>query len=150
MSIDTQKRITLGIIESVGFPGLGVDAVRAKIDTGAYSGALHCESIEEIIHPATGKKALKVVPIDPAHHPVIFEKFATVYATSSSSHRSKRYIVATNILLRNELYEIKIGLTKREMMNVKVLIGRRFIRRNNMLVDVTLNQELDNDGGRKI
>ena len=150
MQADTDNRKILGIIEPVGFPELGVSEVHAKIDTGAYSGAIHCESIEEIVDEKTGKKALKVTPIDPGYSPIIIPRFARVYAKSSTGHRDWRYIVKTQISVQGEIYSIKIGITQRTMMNVKVLVGRRFIRENNMLVDVTRNQQLDIDGGQKI
>lgn len=143
-------RPVLGIIETVSFPKLGIGEVMAKIDTGAYSGALHCEEIEEIVHPVTGKKALKIRPVDSTYDEIIIEKFARVYARSSSGHRLQRYLIKTSIKIHGQEYDINIGLTKRDMMNMKVLIGRRFLRKQNMLVDVTINQELDNDGGRKL
>lgn len=141
------ERITLGIIEPVSFPGLGVRSVLAKIDTGAYSGAVHCESIKVVRDPASGKKVLKVVPVGPGHAPVLIPDYSLVYARSSSGHRIKRYIATVQITLLGELYDIRIGLTQRDVMKVKVLIGRRFLRENNMLVDVQINQALDTDGG---
>lgn len=146
----TDKRTILGIIEPVAFPELGVPDILAKVDTGAYSGAIHCESIEEIVDEHTGKKALKIVPIDASRKPVIISRYAHVHARSSSGHRSRRYIITTKIEIQGEVYDIRIGVTQRSVMNVKVLIGRRFIRKNNMLVDVTHNKELDTDGGQKI
>lgn len=143
-----QDKITLGIIETVAFPGLGVAQVDAKIDTGAYSGALHCESIEEV-KDENGKKHLKIVPIDPTYAPVLISRFAKVVARSSTGHMEQRYIATLEVVIKGKKYDIRIGLTRRTMMNVKVLIGRRFLRKNNMLVDVTINQELDTDGGRK-
>jgi len=143
------ERKTLGIIEPVTFPDLGVTKVLAKVDTGAYSGALHCESIKEVIDPKTGKITLKIVPIDKSHAPVEIKRFSRVIARSSTGHINKRYIITTRITVQGETYDIRIGLTKRTLMNVKVLVGRRFIRKNNMLVDVVRNQELDTDGGGK-
>ena len=149
MKSATDTKTTLGIIEAVAFPELGIPDVLAKIDTGAYSGAIHCEFIKEILDEKTGKKVLKVVPIDASREPVIINRYATVHARSSSGHRSKRYIISTKMTVQGETYNVRIGLTKRSLMNVKVLVGRRFIRENEMLVDVTRNQELDTDGGRK-
>lgn len=143
-------KTTLGIIEMVSFPQLGIEKAMAKVDTGAYSGALHCEEIDEIVHSVSGKKALKIRPIDSTHEEVIIEKFARVYTRSSSGHRLQRYLIETTVVVQDQEYKIKIGVTKRNMMNMKVLIGRRFLRNNNMLVDVTINQELDNDGGQKL
>lgn len=150
MQKNTAPTPILGIIETVSFPQLRIAEVMAKVDTGAYSGALHCEEIDEIVHPVSGKKALKIRPIDATHEEVIIEDFKTVYATSSSGHRQRRYLATTVITVQGQDYEMVIGLTKRDIMNMKVLIGRRFLRRNNMLVDVTINQEFDNDGGRKL
>lgn len=148
--MDTATRKVLGIIEQVSFPELGIESVAAKVDTGAYSGALHCEEIDEIIHPVSGKKALKIRPIDSAYSEVIIEHFKRVYTRSSSGHRLQRYVIETAMIVQGHTYMIKIGVTKRDLMNMKVLIGRRFLRKNNMLVDVTVNQEFDNDGGRKL
>jgi len=148
--MDTATRKVLGIIEQVSFPELGIESVSAKVDTGAYSGALHCEEIDEIIHPVTGKKALKIRPIDSAYSEVIIEHFKRVYTRSSSGHRLQRYVIETAMIVQGQTYMIKIGVTKRDLMNMKVLIGRRFLRKNKMLVDVTVNQEFDNDGGRKL
>lgn len=146
----SQDQTILGIIESVSFPELGLVGVPAKIDTGAYSGALHCELIEEIVLPESGKKALKIVPLDAHYEPRVITKFATVYTTSSSGHRLRRYLIDTTVLIGQKEYPMRIGITQRPMMNMKVLIGRRFLRTNNMLVDVNLNAELDLDGGQKI
>ena len=148
--MDTATRKVLGIIEQVSFPELGIESVSAKVDTGAYSGALHCEEIDEIIHPVTKKKALKIRPIDSAYSEVIIEHFKRVYTRSSSGHRLQRYVIETAMIVQGQTYMIKIGVTKRDLMNMKVLIGRRFLRKNKMLVDVTVNQEFDNDGGRKL
>jgi hypothetical protein len=150
MQRSLEKQPVLGIIETVAFPELGVSEVLAKVDTGAYSGAIHCESIEETINEKTGKKMLTIVPIDASNDPVVVTRYARVYARSSSGHRSKRYVITTKIIIQGKTYDIRIGVTQRSMMNVKVLVGRRFIRKNHMLVDVTQNQELDTDGGRKL
>lgn len=149
MKKETKERTVLGILESVAFPDLGIAEVLAKVDTGAYSGAIHCESIEEQIDATTGKKILKIVPIDATCQPVVIRRYSKVVARSSTGHLNKRYIITTKMNINGEQYDIRIGLTKRSLMNVKVLIGRRFMREYDMLVDVTLNEQLDNDGGRK-
>lgn len=147
---DTVKnRPVLGIIEQVSLPDLGVFDVQAKIDTGAYSGALHCESIE-VAEREDGKRVLRIQPIDTSKPIVEVESFRKLSARSASGHQEVRYVIDTPIIVRNKTYTITIGVTKRDMMNMKVLVGRRFLRRNHMIVDVLINQELDDDGGRKI
>lgn len=142
------SRPILGIIESISLPELGVASVDAKIDTGAYSGAIHCESVE-VVKRKDGVKVLRVVPIKPSAPAVEFEDYKRVPAKSTSGHREVRYIIDTPVIVQGKEYVISISITKRDHMKNMVIIGRRFLRKYEMLVDVTLNEELDDDGGRK-
>jgi D-alanine-D-alanine ligase-like ATP-grasp enzyme len=137
----------LGIIEYVHIPEFGVYRVEAKVDTGAYSGALHCSTIK-VVKRKDGTKVLRFSPSDTGE---IQETTAykEVYVRSASGHQQKRYIVETNIVLRGRKYPITIGLSNRKEMQKEILIGRRFLREHGILVDVRINQELDNDGGGK-
>jgi len=139
----------LGIIESVSLPELGVAAEYAKIDTGAYSGSIHCYSIKRM-KTANGIRFLRVIPIDSKHSPVDIYDYKYAYITSSTGHRVRRYIITTPIVVNGETYEVSISLATRDRLKVKVLIGRRFLRKYQFLVDVTKNQELDEDGGNKV
>lgn len=148
MSSDT--KITVGSFEYVSLPGLKMDNVVAKIDTGAYSGAIHCTNIKEVRRKADGVKVLRFKPSNQNDNVFDFEEFKTVKVRSSSGHQIKRYLIETDIIVKHKQYTIRIGLTDRSDMQREVLIGRRFLRQHNMLVDVRINQELDNDGGGKI
>lgn len=148
MQSKTISQQSLGIIETVSLPELGVVSEYAKIDTGAYSGSIHCHSIQKL-KDADGKKFLRIVPIDPTHKPVDIYDFMVTYVTSSTGHRVHRYIIKTPIVINNKKYTISISLATRDKLKVKVLIGRRFLRKYLFLVDVTKNIELDGDGGNK-
>lgn len=137
-----------GSFERVSIPELGIDNVVAKIDTGAYSGALHCSSIKEITDP-TGKKKLRFTPVDNHAHTTEVGCFCRSYVRSSTGHRVRRYLFDTNIVINSVEYSIRIGLSDRSDMNYEILIGRRFLRENNILVDVCKNQELDSDKDKK-
>ena len=56
----------IGTFELVEFPDYGLHLVKAKIDTGAYTGALHCTRIEEV--ESSKRKMLRFSPFD---HPEI-------------------------------------------------------------------------------
>ncbi len=142
-----KNRVTLGCIEQVAFPALGIDTVFAKIDTGAYSGALHCQTVET--HTVDGQKVLRFQPVHERASVVETSDYQSVWVTSSNGHKHKRYIISTPVVVRGKEYMMNIGLADRKEMKIDALIGRRFIRNNNMLVDVTINQELDDDGGGK-
>lgn len=149
MQNNTLPQTHLGIIEAVSLPELGVKAEYAKIDTGAYSGSIHCYSIKRM-RAADGSRFLRVVPINSKHASVDIVDYKLTYITSSTGHRVRRYVIDTPIIINNNTYEISISLATRDRLKVKVLIGRRFLRKYQFLVDVTKNQELDEDGGHKV
>lgn len=140
---------SLGIIEAVSLPALGVDMLHAKVDTGAYSGSIHCHSIKKM-KTRDGKVFLRIIPIDDTHEPVDIDTYKVANITSSTGHTVRRYIITTPIIINNKQYDITISLATRDRLKVKVLIGRRFLRKYQFLVDVTKNQELDGDGGNKL
>ena len=53
-----QTRETFGIVEHISLPDLGIFDIPAKIDTGAFSGAIHVTDIEEYTKE-NGKKRLR-------------------------------------------------------------------------------------------
>lgn len=139
--------VTVGCLEQTAFPALLIDEVIAKIDTGAYSGALHCHSIEVV--DRDGVSTLRFQPIHNEAEFIEVTEFKSVSVTSSNGHTSKRYIIETDVIIQGTQYTISIGLTDRTDMKVDVLIGRRFLRKNNMIVDVRIGAEFDEDGGGK-
>ncbi len=140
---------TFGIFERVSIPELGINDVYAKIDTGAYSGALHCSKIEEIIRKSDGKKILRFTPSENHANVTELSRYKRSYVRSSTGHRVRRYLFDTDIVIKSRSYRICIGLSDRSDMNYEILIGRRFLRENDILVDVSINQELDIDGEKK-
>lgn len=141
-----EEPMTVGCFEKVSFPELGLDNVIAKIDTGAYSGALHCTDIR-VVQRGPGKK--KILKFRPHGHPELneeTEKFKQTYVRSALGHRSRRFIIETTINLNSQTYPIRIGLSDRSDMKKPVLIGRRFLRENNIIVDVRINAEYDDEG----
>lgn len=133
----------IGWIENVSFPKLGISLVEAKVDTGAYSGALHATNMKVLRRGIGRKKVLKFYPNGDERHAQETEDFIETYVRSATGHRVKRYIIDTVVRIHDRDYPIRIGLSERSGMKRPVLIGRRFIRENNILVDVRINQELD-------
>ena len=136
--------IIVGCVENVDLPGFGITQQAAKIDTGAYSGALHCSVIREVMRG--GQRTLQFKPSDTG---VLFETtdFEELHIRSSTGHKVKRYNVPTTIRLFGKTYPIIIGVSNRKDMRYEILLGRRFLRENNIIVDVRINDELDNFNG---
>ena len=53
----------VGAFEIISLPRLGVDAELAKIDTGAYSGALHCTDMHVVRRGILRKRYLLFTPL---------------------------------------------------------------------------------------
>lgn len=138
-----------GICERVSIPELGIENVLAKIDTGAYSGALHCSKIKEVVRKSDGKKILRFTPSDNHSNAMELTKYIRSFVRSSTGHRVKRYLFDTEVVIKGITYSIRIGLSNRSDMNYEILIGRRFLSDNNILVDSRINQELDIDREKK-
>ncbi len=138
-----------GVCEYVDFPDLELKHLTAKIDTGAYSGALHCSKIRQTVRKSDGKKILIFTPSYNHSKQIKLEKYATSYIRSSTGHRIKRYLFDTNVVIKGMTHKIRIGLSNRADMNYEVLVGRRFLYENNIIVDVRINQELDIDMEKK-
>jgi hypothetical protein len=140
------KRVTVGSFELVSMPQFNLTEVVAKVDTGAYSGAVHCTDIKVIRRGLVRKRILQ---FNPAGNPDLRTETATFvkkYVRSSTGHRVARYLVPTEIVIAGKSYKIEIGLSDRSDMRKQILIGRRFLRENNMLVDVNLNTAYDDEG----
>lgn len=137
---------TIGCLEYVEFPELGVTATLAKVDTGAFSGAIHCTDIKVVKRGKERERVLKFTPLGKkglAHETTNFEQ---TYVRSATGHRQKRFIIVTNITCGGKDYLTKIGLSNRHDMKREVLLGRRFLRENGIKVDVRINSELDDEG----
>jgi len=126
------KTNIIGAFEPVSFPEFKSQNVVAKIDTGAYTGAIHCSVIQE--QNVAGGKILMFTPLDTDVR-VQKDEFIIKYVRSSNGKREKRYFIATQIIVHNQPYEITISLTDRSTMRWPVLIGRRFLKKYNFLID---------------
>jgi hypothetical protein len=138
--------MTVGCLESVSLPKLRVADELAKIDTGAFSGALHCTDIKIVRRGLNRKRYLKFTPLGDPALATETDSFQRTFVRSATGHRVRRYVIETEITIQGQAYPIKIGLSDRSDMKRSVLIGRRFLRENDILVDVRINQEMDDEG----
>lgn len=125
----------IGAFEKVSFPDFGLKDVVAKVDTGAYSGALHATGIKEIILP-TGEKAVSFLPYGKQPRTEV-GAFAKKYVKSSNGSSELRYVITTTVVIRGVQYPIHISLSDRSNMRKGILLGRRFLRQHGFLVDAT-------------
>jgi hypothetical protein len=136
----------IGCFETVSLPRLGVDVALAKIDTGAFSGAIHATDIKVFKRGRDQRRILKFTPIGDSTLATETHDFLETYVRSSTGHRKKRFIISTDLVIGSKTYQVLIGLSDRSDLKTPILLGRRFLRENGITVDVRINQELDDDG----
>ena len=130
--------LTIGHIELVDLPELGLFNIKAKTDTGAATSVLHCEDFQII-----EKKGHKFIN---CHIRVDFEKDEVLTFTfpvynerivkSSFGQTETRQIFITKIKMFDRLFDIKLSLRDRSCMTYPMLLGRNFIH-GKFLVDVS-------------
>lgn len=130
-----KEKLTIGRREKVDFPELGLFGITAKIDTGAYTSALHCYDIKET------DGILHFKPLGPAHNEYTgqeqkFTTYTRKEIKNSFGEVEKRYIIKTVIKIGQKRIKAIISLTDRGKMRYPVLIGRKLLK-NRFIVDVS-------------
>lgn len=128
---------TLGWEEWLALPGLGLPAIKAKVDTGARTSALHATVIEPFGPPENPRVRFLIQP-DPSNPSLDVTCSAKVVdrrnVTSSNGEVELRYVIATEIVMGDKKWQVEVTLTNRETMSYRMLIGRSSIT-DDMVVD---------------
>ena len=126
-----QAKAIIGWREWVALPELGVVVIKAKIDTGARSSALHAFEIEPFdqdgqpwvrfqVHPHQRDDQTVVTAIAP-----LLDCRAV---RSSTGHAQLRPTILTPVRVGNVIWPIELTLTNRDVMGFRLLLGRQALR----------------------
>jgi hypothetical protein len=117
----------LGWREWIGFPDLGIEQIKAKLDTGARTSCLHAFRLEPFerggalwlrfdIHPSqTDNKTVLQ-----CEAPVRDQRIVR----DSGGHEELRYVLETTMTIGGLRKAIEVTLTDRDTMKFRVLLGR--------------------------
>lgn len=131
------SRRTAGWREWVGLRGLGVERIKAKLDTGARTSAIHAFNVESFSRDGERWVRFFVHPLqkDDAAEIACEARVADIRAVSNpGGRREKRYIIRTDLSLGGETWPIELSLTDRDEMGFRMLIGRTAME-GKLLVD---------------
>lgn len=129
-------QVTAGWREWVSLPGIDVEWIKAKLDTGARSSAIHAFDIHEFardgdqwvrfsVHPWQRSQEDSVdveLPIHDRRH-----------VRSSTGHVQERYVVLLDVTLVDRTVIAEVTLTGRDQMGFRMLIGREALRQGYLI-----------------
>ncbi len=121
------EKICIGWREWFSLPELLIPSIKAKVDTGARTSALHAFFVEPYeendrhmvrfgVHPLQKRDDIEIVCSCP------IKDFREV--SDSGGHREMRYVIETPVKLGNRTWPIEMTLTNRDSMQFRMLLGR--------------------------
>jgi len=132
------ERIEIGWREWLALPELNIPFIKAKIDTGARSSALHaffvepfrkdgCEMVRFGVHPLQGREDIEIICESP------IKDYRQV--SDSGGHQEMRYVIETIAKLGENSWPIEMTLTNRDSMKFRMLLGRTAMKGMTVLPD---------------
>ena len=121
------NKIILGSEEWCSFPELGIPAIKARVDSGAKTSALHAINIAPFLKDEENWVKFDINPIQNNLKTVIHCQARLIdkrIVKSSSGFREQRYVIQTNINIGTESWSVEMTLTNRDSMGFRMLLGR--------------------------
>ncbi|WP_170227039.1 ATP-dependent zinc protease family protein [Luteibaculum oceani] len=122
----------VGRAEVLAFPKLGIPQVKAKVDTGADSSAIHATRIK--VSKSGEKEQLSCWLLGKG--PFLFTEYQRKSVKSSNGSSEKRYAIKLSVQLGSKVYKTWFTLTNRNKMSYPILLGKKFLR-GKFIVDVS-------------
>ena len=133
----SREKLVIGWREWVELPDLGIEQIKAKVDTGARTSALHAYRVKRFERDGKGFVRFYVHPIQRRKRPEVRCEAPLVderIVISSNGKPEHRYVIETLVKMGGRAWPIEVTLTNRDEMSFRMLLGRQAIRRR-LVVD---------------
>jgi hypothetical protein len=122
-----KEPLKIGWREWVGLPDLSVDAIKAKIDTGARTSALHAYRIEPFRRSGALWLRFELNPLQRSAATKVACEACAVderLVRNSGGGVERRYIITTVLKIGDISWPIELALANRDQMGFRMLLGR--------------------------
>lgn len=121
----------IGWREWLSLPAMGIVAIKAKVDTGARSSALHAIDIESFRRDDAPWLRFRVQPLQRRARPAVTVETLLHderKVRSSTGTLELRPVILTEACLGAHSWSIELTLTNRDVMGFRFLLGRQAVR----------------------
>ena len=134
---ETPGGLVIGWREWVSLPDLGIERIKAKVDTGARSSSLHAYDLQHFDRGGVNWVRFRVHPLQRNSNSVVQAEAAVLdfrSVRSSSGKVTLRPVIVTNIEMLGYAWPVELTLANRDAMGFRMLLGRQAFRQR-FLVD---------------
>lgn len=135
--MELENHLIIGGTEWCAFHGLNIPAIRARVDSGAKTSALHAGNIRKFNRKGEKWVSFEVHPIQETRRITIRCEAKVIdqrIVKSSSGISEKRYVIQSVMKIGNNQWTVELTLANRDSMGFRMLLGREAME-NRVLVD---------------